>query len=73
MSAYSGVLSIAISYFIWNYGLKIVGAVRTSAYQNLAPVVGVTIGVLVLKEDLNVFQMAGAITTIVGVVLTRMG
>lgn len=72
-AVYSGVLSIAISYFIWNYGLKIVGAVRTSAYQNLAPVVGVTIGVLVLKEDLNVFQMVGAATTIVGVVITRMG
>ncbi|TNE73445.1 EamA/RhaT family transporter [bacterium] len=70
---YSGVLSIAISYFIWNYGLKIVGAVRTSAYQNLAPVVGVAIGILVLKEDLNALQMAGAGITIAGVILTRLG
>jgi drug/metabolite transporter (DMT)-like permease len=70
---YSGVLSIAISYFIWNHGLKLVGAVRTSAYQNLAPVFGVIFGVLLLNEDLNYYQYAGAITTIIGVVITRLG
>lgn len=72
-AVYSGVLSIAISYYIWNYGLKLVGAVKTSAYQNLAPIVGVIVGVLVLKEDLNAFQMVGSGIAIVGVILTRMG
>lgn len=72
-AVYSGVLSIAISYFIWNYGLKLVGAVRTSAYQNLAPVFGVFFGVILLKEDMNVWQYMGAVITLLGVVITRMG
>jgi drug/metabolite transporter (DMT)-like permease len=70
---YSGVLSIAISYFIWNYGLKLVGAVRTSAYQNLAPVFGVLFGVLLLKEDMNMWQLTGAAVTLSGVIITRLG
>lgn len=70
---YSGVLSIAISYFIWNYGLKIVGAVRTSAFQNLAPIFGVIFGILLLGENLNAIQIGGAISTIVGVIVTRLG
>lgn len=70
---YSGVLSIAISYFIWNYGLKLVGAVKTSAYQNLTPIVGVIIGVLLLNEDLNAWQYVGSASTIVGVIITRLG
>ena len=70
---YSGVLSIAISYFIWNYGLKLVGAVRTSAYQNLAPIFGVIFGVLLLKEDMNMWQLTGAAVTLSGVIITRLG
>ncbi len=68
---YSGLLSIALAYMIWNKGLKSVGAIHTSAYQNLVPVFGLFFGVVLLKEKLHFIQYIGAICTIFGVILIR--
>jgi len=68
---YSGVLSIAVSYMIWNYGIRQVGAIRTSTFQNLIPVLGLMFGVLLLKEELLPLQYLGATLTVVGIVLAR--
>lgn len=68
---YSGALSIAVSYIIWNYALSKVGAVRTTAYQNFVPMFGVLFGFIILDERLSVLQYLGAVMVITGVVLTR--
>jgi drug/metabolite transporter (DMT)-like permease len=68
---YSGALSIALSYIIWNHALSKVGAVRTTAYQNFVPMFGVLFGFIILGERLSLWQYLGAIMVITGVVLTR--
>ena len=68
---YSGVLSIGLSFMLWNYGIRMVGAIRTSTFQNLVPVMGLFFGVVLLQEKLLLLQYAGAALTILGVVLAR--
>ena len=68
---YSGALSIGIAYIIWNNGVKSIGAVRTAAYQNLVPVLGLIFGLVLLGEELTVLQYIGAGSVITGIVLAR--
>jgi drug/metabolite transporter (DMT)-like permease len=68
---YSGALSIALSYIVWNYALSKVGAVRTTAFQNFVPMFGVLFGFIILDERLSLWQYLGDIMVITGVILTR--
>jgi drug/metabolite transporter (DMT)-like permease len=68
---YSGLFSVGIAYIIWNYGLRQVGAVRTATYQNLVPVLGLFLGLLVLGEKMTFVQYAGSVVVIAGIVQTR--
>lgn len=68
---YSGVLSIAVSYMLWNYGIRQVGAVRTATFQNLVPVMGLLFGVVLLREQLLLLQYVGVALTVIGIVLAR--
>ncbi|WP_421772994.1 DMT family transporter [Gracilimonas sp.] len=69
---YSGALSIGLAYIIWNNGVKMIGAVRTAAYQNLVPVLGLVFGLVLLGEELSVLQYIGAGLVITGIVLARL-
>lgn len=68
---YSGLLSIGVAYLIWNYGLQTMGAIHTSTYQNLVPVMGLIFGVLLLNEKLTLVQYTGSGLVISGIVLAR--
>lgn len=70
---FSGMLAIGLAYLIWNNGIKIVGAVRSSTYQNLVPVIGLVSGVVLLKENLELLQYIGAAIVIAGILITRHG
>ena len=69
---YSGVLSIGLAYIIWNNGVKKIGAVRTAAYQNLVPVLGLVFGLVLLGEELLPLQYMGAGLVILGIALARL-
>lgn len=68
---FSGGISIGLSYVVWNYGLNVVGAVRTSVYQNFIPVFGILFSYLLLKERLTTLQFTGAFLVVTGVFVTR--
>lgn len=68
---YSGILSIAVAFMLWNSGIRQVGAVRTSTFQNLVPVLGLLFGVVLLSESLLPLQYVGAGLTVVGIILAR--
>jgi drug/metabolite transporter (DMT)-like permease len=68
---YSGLFSVGIAYIIWNYGLRQVGAVRTATYQNLVPVLGLFLGLLILGEKMTFVQYAGSVVVIAGIIQTR--
>jgi drug/metabolite transporter (DMT)-like permease len=69
---YSGGLSIALSYLLWNRGLVRVGGARTSVYVNLVPVVAVLAAFFFLGESLSWLQLAGGAVIFAGIVLTRL-
>ena len=68
---YSGLLSIGLAYLIWNNSVSKIGAVRTAAYQNLVPVLGLIFGVVLLQEALTIQQYAGSALVIVGIIFSR--
>lgn len=68
---YSGLFSVGIAYIIWNYGLRQVGAVRTATYQNLVPVLGLILGLIILDEKLTLIQYLGSAIVIAGIIQTR--
>ncbi len=68
---YSGLLSVGVAYLIWNNGIVKIGAVRTATYQNLVPVLGLVFGVIILDEELTLFQYIGAFSVIAGIVMAR--
>jgi drug/metabolite transporter (DMT)-like permease len=66
---YLGVFGTAVG-FVWYYvSVKKVGASTTSIFNNLVPVFGVAISVLVLGEPLLVSMLVGGAVTIVGVLM----
>jgi drug/metabolite transporter (DMT)-like permease len=70
---FSGLLAIGLAYLIWNNGIKVVGAVRSSTYQNLVPVIGLVSGIVLLGESLELLQYIGAAIVIAGILITRHG
>ena len=69
--AYSAVCSIALGYVLFYTGVKLIGATRTSTYQNLPPIIAVVLGSLILGESMAPLQIAGAIVVLIGVTITR--
>lgn len=66
---YLGVLGTALA-FVWYYtSVKKLGASVTSIFNNLVPVFGVAISVLLLGEPLLISMLVGGAITIVGVLI----
>ena len=66
---YLGVLGTALA-FVWYYmSVKKLGASVTSVFNNLVPVFGVAISVLVLGEPLLISMLVGGAVTIAGVMM----
>jgi drug/metabolite transporter (DMT)-like permease len=66
---YLGILGTAVA-FVWYYmSVKKVGASTTSIFNNLVPVFGVAISVLILGEPLLMSMLVGGAVTIAGVLM----
>lgn len=64
---YLAVFCSVYGFYMWYKGIKIIGAPRTSMFNYINPVVAVTIGILFLKEDWNVYTLIGGILVFIGV------
>ena len=69
--AYSGLFALVIAYLFWYNGVRVLGPTRTAMYSNLQPVFALLVAWLVLGETLTAWQIAGAISIISGLLLTR--
>ena len=61
----------ALCFVAWNFGVKVLGAVRTSVYIYLVPVVSVTTSAIVLHEPVTWMLIAGATLTLLGLILSE--
>jgi len=69
--AYSGICALVIAYLFWYNGVRVLGPTRTAMYANVQPVFALAVAWLVLGEAITGWQIAGAISIITGLVLTR--
>jgi drug/metabolite transporter (DMT)-like permease len=69
--AFSALLSITYSYFVWAYALKRIGVSHTSVFNNVTPIAAVLSGWYMLGERPTVSQLAGVVLVLTGVFMVR--
>lgn len=68
---YLGIGASALCFVTWNFAIKILGAVKTSIYIYMVPVITVVTSVVVLKEKITWISIFGTVLTIVGLFLSE--
>ena len=66
-----GLVASLLCYFLWNTAVKHLGAVRTTNYVYLIPLVTLLTSVIVIDETITWIAMAGAMLILGGVALTE--
>ena len=68
---YSGLLSGAAGFLVWNYALRELGPTRATSYHNFTPIIAAVAGILVLDDPLTAGLLVGGSLTLAGVLLVR--
>lgn len=68
-----GLCASALCFVTWNLAVKIVGAVKTSVYLYLVPVVTIAASVLILHEKISAVSVLGTVLVLMGLVLSDKG
>lgn len=65
-----GIGCTAITYSLWNWGLKVISASQAGVFVNLEPLVGATLGIIVLHESLTSGLLLGGLLILTAAFLT---
>ena len=68
---YLGLGASAICFVTWNFAVKTVGAVKTSVYIYLTPVVTIITSIIVLGETLTPLATAGTLIVLIGLFISE--
>ncbi len=68
---YLGLGASALCFVTWNYAVKVLGAVKTSVYIYVVPVITVVVSTLILHEEITVFTVIGTVLTLAGLFLSE--
>lgn len=66
-----GIAASALGFVLWNVALKLLGAVKTSLYIYLVPVITVITSIIVLGEQITYISMFGMVLTLVGLFVSE--
>lgn len=66
-----GLGASAVCFVTWNIAVKLLGAVKTSGYIYLAPVITVVTSLLILHERVTPMATAGTILTLAGLMISE--
>lgn len=66
-----GLGASAVCFVTWGWAVGVLGAVKTSAYIYLSPVVTIVFSALILKEPVTAVSLAGAGLTLLGLVVSE--
>ena len=66
-----GLGASALCFVTWNSAVKSLGAVKTSVYIYLVPVITVIASVLILKEKETIYSAFGILLTLLGLILSQ--
>lgn len=67
---YLGAISSALCYFLYNKALETLPAAQVGNFLNLDPIIGVIIALIFLKEQINGWQIVGAVLVLTGIFLS---
>jgi drug/metabolite transporter (DMT)-like permease len=68
---YLGLGASALCFVTWNFAVKVLGAVKTSVYIYMVPVITVVTSVLILHESMTALSVAGTLLTLAGLFLSE--
>jgi drug/metabolite transporter (DMT)-like permease len=68
---YAGLGASVFAPYLWMKGVKQIGSNRTSIFMNLLPLLTALIAVVMLRESLHLYHVAGGAMTICGVVIAQ--
>ena len=68
---YLGLMASALCFATWNWAVKILGAVKTSVYIYMVPVVTVITSAIVLKEEITWQILLGMVLTMAGLFVSE--
>ncbi|EOS40906.1 hypothetical protein C809_04478 [Lachnospiraceae bacterium MD335] len=68
---YLGLGASALCFVTWNLAVKVLGAVRTSVYIYMVPVITVVTSVLILKEPVTWVSIMGTVLAVAGLFLSE--
>ncbi len=68
---YLGVVASALCFVGWNKGVELIGAIKTSIYLYLIPVVTVIFSVIILREPITPLSVTGTFLTICGLIIAE--
>lgn len=68
---YLGLGASAFCFVTWNFAVKVLGAVKTSIYIYMVPVITVVTSVLILHEKITVLAVIGTVLTLAGLFLSE--
>ena len=68
---YLGLGASALCFVTWNLAVKVLGAVKTSVYIYMVPVITVVTSVLALKEPVTWVSIMGTVLAVAGLFLSE--
>lgn len=68
---YLGLGASALCFVTWNYAVKKLGAIKTSIYIYLVPVITILTSILFLEEKLTVISVTGTVFTLIGLFVSE--
>lgn len=66
-----GIGASALCFVTWNYTVKVLGAIKTSVYIYLIPVITVVTAAIILAEPMSLLLILGTALTIVGLFISK--
>lgn len=66
-----GLGASALCFVTWNLAVRLLGAVKTSTYIYMVPVITVTTSVIILSEKINLISVIGILFTFTGLFLSN--
>lgn len=68
---YLGIGASALCFVLWNWAVKLLGAVKSSVYIYLTPVITVATAYIVLDEQLALVALCGVFLTLAGLIVAQ--
>ena len=66
-----GIGASALCFVTWNYAVRVLGAVKTSVYIYMVPVITVVTSMIVLHEKITSLAAIGTVCTLAGLILSE--